>query len=63
MATNSKHAWDASTWDELKSLTTLDDVKAALLAKEKNRLYHKQANLKKAAILALAKERGLDKEI
>jgi hypothetical protein len=58
-----KRSWEASTWDELKSLTTLDEVKGSLLAKEKNRLYHKQANLKKSAILALAKERGLDKEV
>jgi hypothetical protein len=63
---NSKNAWDASTWSELQSLTTLDEVKSALLAKEKNRSYHKTAYLKRAEkltqaelIIAEAERRGI----
>jgi hypothetical protein len=54
-----KAAWEASSWDELKSLTTLDECLKALAAREANRLYHKKANLKKQSILAKAKEMGI----
>jgi len=58
-----KQAWEVESWEELKKLVSLDAVKAALYAREKNRLYHKAANLKKSAILAKAREIGLDKEV
>jgi len=59
----SKQAWEAESWDELKKLATLEECTKALEAREKNRLYHKTANLKKSAILAKARELGLDKEV
>ena len=58
MPTN-KVAWLATSWEELKSLTTLDEVKTALRQREDNRLYHKKAYLKKQAILAKAEAAGI----
>jgi len=45
--TNSKDAWDADTWDELQKLTTLNEVKTALKAKETQRIAHKKYQMKK----------------
>ena len=59
----SKDAWDATSWDELKSLTSLDEVKAALRQREVQRLAHKKYYLKRQAILQKARELGLDKEV
>jgi len=57
-----KKAWEASTWDELRKLATLEEVTRALAAAEKQRVYHKSAYLKRAAILAKAKELGITGE-
>jgi len=54
-----KDAWEASSWDELKQLTSLEVVKRALRARELQRQYHKTQYLKRQAILAEAKKRGI----
>jgi hypothetical protein len=58
-----KLACEASSWAELESLVSLDVVKAALKFQEAQRLAHKKAYLKRQALIARAKELGLDKEI
>jgi ribosomal protein L32E len=57
-----KMAWEAESWEELKSLVSLDEVRKALSAREKNRLYHKIHNSKNAEILRKAKELGISAE-
>jgi hypothetical protein len=54
-----KQAWQAETWQELQELVDLETVRKALLAKEKQREYHKTAYLTRSAILAEAKRRGI----
>lgn len=54
---------DATTWEELRSCVTLDEVKTALKAKEAQRIYHKSAYLKRQLMLKKAYELGLDKEL
>jgi hypothetical protein len=54
-----KAAWDASSWEELMSLTSLDECRKALKAREQNRLYHKEHNSKNAEILRKAKAAGI----
>jgi ribosomal protein L32E len=51
--------WDAKSWDELQKVASLDEVKKALWAREKNREYHKVAYLKRQTILQKAKEQGI----
>ena len=58
-----KQPWEASSWSELKKLTTLDEVKRALKQRETQRLAHKKYYLKRQALLQKAKELGLDQEI
>ena len=58
-----KPAWEASSWKELQELATLDAVKAALRQQEAQRLAHKKAYLKRSALLAKAREAGLDKDL
>jgi hypothetical protein len=57
------NAWEARSWEELRELVSLDDIKKALLAAEKQRAYHKTQYLKRQALLARAKELGLDKDL
>jgi len=54
-----RNPWEAKSWDDLVSLTTLDVVLKALLAAEKNRLAHKAAYERKATILSRAKAAGI----
>jgi hypothetical protein len=54
-----KAAYEAASWEELSKLATLDDAKKALKAYETSRLAHKAYNLKKATILARAKQAGI----
>lgn len=54
-----KQPWQATSWEELQELVTLDEVRAALYAKEKQRQYHKTQYLKRQEILRKAKEHGL----
>jgi len=58
-----KQPWEASSWEELKQLTTLDEVKRALKQRETQRLAHKKYYLKRQALLQKAREMGLDKDI
>ena len=51
-----KPAQDAKSWEELKNLTTLEEVLAALKAKETNRLAHKKYYLRRQELLSRAKE-------
>ena len=57
-----KKPWEATSWDELRKLTTLEAITNALAAAEKQRVYHKNAYLKRSAILAKAKELGITAE-
>ena len=54
-----KNSWEARSWEELKTLANLEDVLKALLAAEKQRVYHKKAYLTRAAILEKAKKMGI----
>ena len=54
-----KNSWEARSWDELRDLISLEDIKQALLAAEKQRVYHKNAYLKKQLILERAKAAGI----
>lgn len=54
-----KNSWEARSWEELKTLAKLEDVLKALLAAEKQRVYHKKAYLTRATILQKAKEMGI----
>lgn len=58
-----RNAWEARSWEELRELSSLEDIRKALLAAEKQRVYHKDQYLKRQAILRRAKELGLDKEV
>lgn len=46
----------ASTWDELQEVVGLEDAKAAIIAKERQRVSHKLQYLKRQKILRIAKE-------
>lgn len=52
-----KQAYEASSWDELQALSSLDECKAALKAKETQRIAHKRYHLKKQAVLDLVREK------
>jgi len=54
-----KNAWEAGSWEELATLTSLDAVTKALTAAENSRTAHKKAYLRKALILERAKEAGI----
>jgi len=56
---NKLNAWDATSWDELEELVTLDECKAALRQRELNRGYHKTQYLKRQALIAKAKAAGI----
>lgn len=51
-----KNSWEASSWEELEAITSLEEVKAALKAKEIQRLAHKRHYLKKQAVNTRVKE-------
>lgn len=51
--------WEATSWEALQKLTSLDDVKSALKAKETQRLAHKAYYLKRQRILQKAKAAGI----
>lgn len=51
--------WEATSWDELKKLTTLEETTAALRAREVNRLAHKKHYLRRQSILEKAKAAGI----
>jgi hypothetical protein len=56
---NKPNAWDATSWDALQKLTSLEDVKAALWQRERNRVSQKKCNLKRQLLLAKAKAAGI----
>jgi len=53
------NAWDATSWEELAELVSLEEVCVALRQRELNRGYHKTQYLKRQALLAKAKEAGI----
>lgn len=56
---NKPNAWDATSWDALQKLVSLEDVKAALWQRERNRVSQKKCNLKRQLLLAKAKVAGI----
>lgn len=61
MSTTRKNSWDADSFEELAALTTLDECKAALKAKETQRLAHKKHYLKQQKKNELVKQLMIDK--
>jgi len=51
-----KQAWEATSWDELQSLISLDEIVKMLAQKERQRIGDKGRNERRRAILAFAKE-------
>jgi len=56
---NKPNAWDATSWDQLQKLVSLEDVKAALWQRERNRVSQKKHNLKRNALIAKAIAAGI----
>lgn len=51
-----KDAWDAQSWDELKSLISLDDVVRLLWQRERQKRGDKRRNQERRAILQYVKD-------
>ena len=59
MKKQQRQPWEATSWDELKQLVTLDEVRRALKQRETQRLAHKRYYLKRQLLLQKAREAGI----